>query len=216
MNLADKLEGVRLPGICLTAIRFFGRRRLNFIVKSRMQFRLLTYAIAYITFFVFCLAAILFVPLILKLREADPMSQEAISTATGILYLHGKYWPAVLLPLGVIAVHSILTSFKIAGPLYRFNTVFRSMAKGRLPGPIRLRKGDYLKGEMEEINRMVSGLRERIEEIKAVHSDLDGVVSQLDREKGGELSAEHDRLLRELAARNADLKEKLSAFQPEP
>lgn len=139
--------------------RFFQRRK--FIVNKSVQLRLLWLSLAYILFFCFVLASALFIPLIIELNNPNAVPGEVEESATQILYLHDKFWLAALLALVVVGLHSILTSHRIAGPLYRFDRMFKSIRDGRLPAQVKLRKRDFLIKEMDTINEMIESLRDR-------------------------------------------------------
>jgi signal peptidase II len=65
----------------------------------------------------------------------------------------------MLLPL-TIAV-GILVTFRIAGPVYRFEQYLKSVLRGELTGPCRIRKGDEFHELCELLNQVVSTLREQ-------------------------------------------------------
>jgi len=63
----------------------------------------------------------------------------------------------LVLPL-VFAV-GVLITFRVAGPVYRFEQYLTSVVRGEQLGPCRLRKGDELEGLCEIINRATERLR---------------------------------------------------------
>jgi hypothetical protein len=54
----------------------------------------------------------------------------------------------------------ILTTFKIAGPIYRFERYFEELARGEWNGPCKIRKGDALQDTCDKLNAAVQALRE--------------------------------------------------------
>jgi hypothetical protein len=66
----------------------------------------------------------------------------------------------MLLPL-TIAV-GILVTFRIAGPVYRFETYLKSVIRGEEVGPCRIRKGDEFQELCELINEVTAAQRERV------------------------------------------------------
>lgn len=158
---------------------FFRRRK--FVVNRPLQYELLAISIFYVILFTLVLGCTLFLPVILELHRAEGFSEEALTAANQMLYLDAHFWPAVLLSVVLIALHSIRTSHRIAGPLYRFSAVFREIEQGRLPDPISLRKGDYLQTDAEAINRMIDSLRDRMEQVRASEDLLREVVADLAR-----------------------------------
>lgn len=68
-------------------------------------------------------------------------------------------WSAVVfLPLTVLV--GIIGSFKIAGPLYRFEVFLRALLEGQQPEDIRLRAGDELKDVAALLSDATRPLRE--------------------------------------------------------
>ena len=53
----------------------------------------------------------------------------------------------------------ILATFRIAGPIYRFETYLDKVARGEEVGPCQLRKGDQLQGLCERINEALAAAR---------------------------------------------------------
>jgi hypothetical protein len=80
-----------------------------------------------------------------------------------------------LLFLPLIFMVGVLTTFKIAGPLYRFEQFLNSVHRGENPGDIKLRSGDELHDFCDLLNRVTAPLRTG----KAVESasDIDDVPS---------------------------------------
>lgn len=65
----------------------------------------------------------------------------------------------MLLPL-TIAV-GILVTFRIAGPVYRFEKYLKSVIRGEETGPCRIRKGDEFQELCELINQATASMREQ-------------------------------------------------------
>jgi len=149
-------------------------RRRKFIVNRKLQFSLLMISFSYAIFFLIVTGLALFVPLISKLDKADQASKQVFQIANQMIYLHDNFWPAALMCLIVIGLHSIRTSHRIAGPLYRVNMAFQSIKDCVIPKPLhQLRKGDYLQEEYEIINEMIGALRTKITDIQEAKTDYE-------------------------------------------
>lgn len=157
-------------------MKFFRRRK--FVINKNLQYSLLIISFLYLLLFFVVMGSILFVPLMIELDKAYDYSDEAFQAASKMLYLHAKFWPAVLLAVIVIALHSMRTSHKIAGPLYRLNLLFETMKEGNLPKPVHIRKGDYLLRELELINQMLESLHVKVKEIQEAHACLNEAISE--------------------------------------
>lgn len=137
----------------------FGRRK-TFVVNRRLQLELLLTCLAYVVFLVFVVSAAMFVPLMIQLERPDPTSSANADAATQLLYLHKAYWLPALLAVLAIGLHSISTSHRIAGPLYRFRRVCEAMATGTVPRKVTLRQHDHLVEEMDAVNAMLDTWRQ--------------------------------------------------------
>jgi methyl-accepting chemotaxis protein len=71
----------------------------------------------------------------------------------------------LVLPLTVAV--GILVTFKVAGPVYRFEKHLQSIAQGEDVGPCRIRKGDELQELCRRINAAVDALRARSTAVQA-------------------------------------------------
>jgi hypothetical protein len=66
----------------------------------------------------------------------------------------------------IIAFVVLIASFRIAGPLYRFNEVLKAIAKKNLNPMMKLRKKDQLEECAESLGEVLSVLRNEITEMK--------------------------------------------------
>lgn len=191
--------------------KFFRRRK--FIINKNLQYRFLIISISYIfIFFIFTIFS-LFVPLIIKLNEVDITSEAALQAANQLLYLHTNFWPALLLFIVIIVLHSIRTSHRIAGPLYRINIIFESIKKGNLPKPTHLRKGDLLVADFESANQMLNIIRQQVMQIKEAHVDLSKTISECEDIYSHGSRDDLTECINKLSKKGEQLEEKLSFFK---
>lgn len=66
---------------------------------------------------------------------------------------------AIVVP--VTFVFGVLLTFRVAGPIYRFETYLKSLARGEQLGPCRIRKGDELQFLCDAINEATAPLQAR-------------------------------------------------------
>jgi hypothetical protein len=93
------------------------------------------------------------------LTELEPASQE-------FLILHHRIWPAVLFVLVGMFLYTLRLSHRIAGPIYRINSVLQRMLKGEYPNRVVLRKGDHFQSTanlLETLSRQLAEEREKKE-----------------------------------------------------
>ena len=143
------------------------RRR---ILIDRLQIQLLAIMLVYFLTAAVVLSLAMFAPLVLQLSVEKPSIEQA-ETATEFLSLHTRFWPALLLTFAALSVHSIFTSHRIVGPLYRFRVVFDQVAQGNLVPWVGLRRRDFLMKEAEALNEMVTSLRDRIHRLATTHDE---------------------------------------------
>jgi len=159
----------------MTASGNFFRRR-KFVIRKKLQYGLLAATFSYIALVVLVIAISLFLPLMLDMGRIEGSTDRTALAARFILYLHSNFWPPALFALAAIALHSIMTSHRIAGPLHRILLFSRDLTKGKIPQRINLRKGDYLHEEVDEINRAAEALRVRLREIDDIREDLEQCI----------------------------------------
>lgn len=71
-----------------------------------------------------------------------------------------SYFKTALLFVPFAIITGVLATFRVAGPLYRFERFLESITKGENPGRCTLRRGDALMGLCEHINQAVETLRQ--------------------------------------------------------
>ena len=192
-------------------MRFFRRRK--FVINKDLQYSLLIIPLFYLLLFSVVIGSILFVPLMIELDKAEVYSKQAFQAASKILYLHARFWPGVLLSLIAIALHSIRTSHKIAGPLWRMNVFFEAMKEGNLPKPMHIRKRDYLLREVELINQMIENMHIKVKEIHEAQACLKEAISEC---KDAVSHGSRDEILErmnDLAEKGDQLGDKLAYFK---
>lgn len=82
---------------------------------------------------------------------------------------------AVLLP--IIFAFGVLLTFRIAGPIYRFEKYLESVARGEQVGPCMIRSGDKLQSLCDRINEATAPLRHQKTETEGEPVDADDVRS---------------------------------------
>ena len=83
-----------------------------------------------------------------------PLTTSAIAPLVGRCILLSIGW---VLPMSVAI--GILSTFRLAGPIYRIETHLAAIERGEDPGECRLRQGDQLQDLCAQVNRSVAVLR---------------------------------------------------------
>ncbi len=146
--------------------RPYKRRR---ILIDAFQYRLLMANLVYFGTIVLVFTIVLFLPLAFQFRAVK--AEE----------LHARLWPALFIALVLLAFHSVLLSHRIAGPLYRFRSVLRTVAEGDLSVRVRIRPTDYLTREADLLNAAIGSLRQKISGIEEQSTALRAAFSELKR-----------------------------------
>lgn len=105
----------------------------------------------------------------------------------------------VIVVVGVSTIIvTLLTSHKIAGPLYRIERNLSEVASGNLKMRFKLRKGDEIRRLASDLDAMVISLRDRIIEIKRSTDELDSLVGGMPETEAVKARESLDRLKKEL------------------
>ena len=190
-------------------------RRRKFIINRDLQLKLLFASLFYVFLALAVVGSGLFIPLFTELDKTQGSSLKLQQVAKMVLYLHEKFWPAVLLSFVLICFLSIRTSHRVAGPLYRVMLVLGSLKKGKLPKPVRARKGDHLDAEIEITNQMLEGLRIHVGEIQKAQADLIDAIAACSKVIGHASSEELTNLMKDISEKGSKLEERISYFKIE-
>ena len=166
---------------------------------STFQYRLLVVNLLHACVIVLIFAVVVFLPLMVQLRSGGLASAaENEEAAIAFLFLHARLWPALILVLSLLAFHSVIISHRVAGPLYRFQRVWKAVAEGDLSVRARIRKTDYLRNEADLINEMIEALTKRITCIDEQSTAMRAAFTDLTRARQGGSAEALDRDLENL------------------
>ena len=140
-------------------------RRWRLIVDWKLQLSLCAHGLVYGSLVIVAVVCGIFAPLLWNLGGATGATNFE-DQAIVMLYMHDRLWFLVLMCLFIIIASSIKFSHRIAGPLVRYKRNLRLLARGKLPTPLRTRRGDYLKEEVACLNDAVEGVAVRIDAIR--------------------------------------------------
>jgi methyl-accepting chemotaxis protein len=123
----------------------------------------------YVACLLIMLYAVIFLPMVQPLYDPFLSWEQHAEVASQFLEMNARIWPWLLITFLALLLHSLYFMHRIAGPLYRFSTLFRSIGTGDLHQRARLRKHDYLHREAQAFNAMLDSLENRIKTIN-LHS----------------------------------------------
>jgi methyl-accepting chemotaxis protein len=101
----------------------------------------------------------------------------------------------VIISSTIITLFVLYTSFRIAGPLYRFNTAIREITKGNLTPLMKLRDKDELTDFSISLQEMAECLIDRVDKTKEISSRLKELNKTIKSEELNEISGRLDSYL---------------------
>jgi len=158
------------------------------MIVSGLQVRLIVGNFLVLAALLLILVPALFLPLVLTLDDPTLPVARRGEAARQILALQAQAWIGIPLILALCLAHSLIVTHRVAGPLFRFNRIFGSVARGDLSGTVRIRKADYLGEEARSASEMVVALATRI---RGIRDGCDDAAATLPRLK--EAAAQGDR-----------------------
>jgi len=150
-------------------------------IVQRFQYRLLINTLLYIGAVILLFAGVLFAPLMFVMDAGTATSPVVLDAAHQFVALHTRVWPALMLLMALLVMHSIVFSHRIAGPLDRIRGELKKIGEGNLSVHVRIRKNDYLHDQVASVNEMVEGLREKIRTIEQSQQKAYAVLTDLQR-----------------------------------
>jgi methyl-accepting chemotaxis protein len=154
------------------------RRR---VIVDNLQYRLLIAGIMYFSMVVLIFASAVFVPVIMQVDRSGASVYEMQDSARQFLVLHERVWPPLICAFVLLIMHSILTSHRIAGPLYRIRAVLKLVGEGDISQRIKLRRNDYMNKEADIANEMMDSLSEKIDRLKSYRKVVSTRLATLGR-----------------------------------
>lgn len=124
------------------------KHRRTFFIKRRLQTRYI---------FIFVLSVCIGLNLGVTMTLLSPLVQTMVPALLVI------YFCVALLFIGLVALGSVLFTHKVAGPIYRFEKVIKSITQeGDLDQRIFLRQGDELHELADDFNLFLDRLRDEL------------------------------------------------------
>lgn len=136
-------------------------KRRQILVDPDLQVGLSMNILGWLYFYVVAFALLANAPSVWTVFAASP-SDPAYFEAVQRLQWFTQF---TVLPLAVtfaaVAVHGVVFTHRVAGPIYRIKMTLRDMAQRRYPSkPVTLRKKDYFKDVAADLTTVIESLRE--------------------------------------------------------
>jgi methyl-accepting chemotaxis protein len=140
-------------------------RRRSYIVDKSLQYRFLATILIYGLIVVAFLSIYFFFPEIMKMQNDSLSFEIRAAAAARLLAFHSRIWPAAIVLIIFLGLHSILFFHRLVGPLYRFFWAFEKVQNGDLSFRVKIRRKDYLHREEAGFNKMLDALAGKLEHI---------------------------------------------------
>jgi hypothetical protein len=136
-------------------------KRRQILIDRQLQLGLSMHFVGWLYFYVVAFAVLANAESIWALFT-QPDSESAYLDAVDHLQWFTKLTVLPLtLTFACVAVHGVLITHRVAGPIYRIKAVIRDLAQRRLPSrPVELRKGDCFRDVAEELTKLVEATRD--------------------------------------------------------
>ena len=190
--------------------RSYKRRR---ILVDGQQYRLLAVTLTHFFIILGTVAAVLFVPLMIRLKSSALSLAEKEEAASQFLTIDARVWPALLLLFVLLVIHSVFISHRIFGPLYSFRRILKAVSDGNLFMRATVRKHDYLVKEANSINEMIASLRTRVKGIREHSAKAHAVLAELKRAVRSESMEEVNHTIEKLAAQMDRIEASVDQFR---
>jgi len=166
-------------------MRLLRKRRRTRIVNKSLQYRFLATILIYGFITVAFLSVYLFVPDFLKLHDESLSLEVRAAVADNILTFHSRIWPAAIVLICFLGIHSIFFFHRLVGPLYRFRWAFEKVQGGDLSFHVKIRSKDYLHQEEGVLNEMIEMLAGKVGDIQRAGLDALESLGELDQKASG-------------------------------
>ncbi len=133
-------------------------RRRKLLIKPSFQLKYAVYIASFLLIYTILLGFLIFFPL-QKALEASTSLEERAAISREILVIHKRLWPGFFAVILLVGLHSIVTTHRIAGPLFRVEATLRKIIQGDFSQRIKLRRHD----EFIEFEELVNQLAEMLE-----------------------------------------------------
>jgi hypothetical protein len=153
------------------------KRRQLFV--HPVQYWFVATTLVYFSCILVLLYGIVVLPMVQSLDAPSIPWQEQAQAAAQFLDFNARVWPWLLVTFLGLLLHSIYFMHRIAGPLYRFTALFRTIGSGNLHQRAQLREHDYLHREAQDFNAMLDQLEQKLEALNVHCSTVTNAYEDL-------------------------------------
>jgi methyl-accepting chemotaxis protein len=151
----------------------------DLLVSRNLQIRLLLHSMLFMLFAVVVTVIIMMYPVLPDLYFSTNIDFR-YHAAQGFIFLIEWLIPIVVALFAVFAVHQIMITHRVCGPLVNFTATFDKMLEGDFTRRVALRRGDFLQQECAKINDIIDSLSAVIRRTREDHGSLMAELESLD------------------------------------
>lgn len=153
--------------------------RRVYLVDKAGQLKYFGLIVIYVLSYIFFLNLIVYYPIadILYSDEASLAEQEIASKL--FFLLETRYLPGLLILTLFLLVHSIYSSNKFFGPIFKIKALLKKVSEGDFSIKCIFRKGDHIKDLQDAFNKMLESLNNRLKEINQTNTSNSLVLSEI-------------------------------------
>lgn len=145
-------------------------RRTRYLIKPRLQMMFVLVFLSTASLYVLLQAILLNLTMQRVSQELPTGSEAVMPHVLSALRTNLFLTFAILIPVSLSI--GIVVTFRVAGPVHRFETYLKQILSGERPGPCRLRDADELQELCSLINQVTEPLRATPEESADSESTL--------------------------------------------
>jgi hypothetical protein len=136
-------------------------RRRQILVDRQVQLGLSVHFVGWLYFYVVAFAVLANAESIWALFTQPDAEAAHIDAVQHLQWFTRLTVLPLTLTFACVAVHGVLITHRVAGPIYRIKSVIRDLVQRRLPSePVTLRKGDCFRDVAEELTKLVDSTRD--------------------------------------------------------
>lgn len=185
----------------------WGCTRRKILINPAEQIRLGLNLFVYIAIYSIIFGFIIFYPLYTYMNSALTIDEGAVISRV-VLYLHQRVWVGLFIVAALAGIHTIFSSHKMVGPMYRFQLMVKELIHGNYGLRIKIRKRDRFK-EMEVLlNTLADELelgrnrdKQLYDDIKTRLETMSAMLEAEGAEYPGDVKRLSQEIIRELGSR---------------
>ncbi|MDD5711437.1 MAG: methyl-accepting chemotaxis protein [Smithellaceae bacterium] len=154
------------------------RKLSNYLIDWNHQLLIISYCLTYMVIAVIVTVSICLAPLVYDMIAVKDLDAQ-YTAAQNLLFILNRLLPGIVGLFLLFALHMIVVTHRVFGPLINFTKTFKALARGDFTRRVNVRDKDYLKREGTQINEMMDGLSGKIRDISVRQQDLAGALERL-------------------------------------